>query len=339
MIINFSKGELDRAGDSLVKFPFDPNSLDILNKWRSAHNYPLNTFQATLRKKLKYIDETAITAQRLKRTHSIIHKLQRFESMKLSRMQDIGGLRAIVNSKTKLEKLYKAYLGTKLTHILIRENNYILNPKNSGYRGIHLVYKYKNKLNPNYDGLLIELQIRTRLQHSWATAVETIGTFIGEPLKSSMGNSEWLEFFALVSSAFAIIEKSPKLIDHNNLTNKQLILKIKNISDKLKVFETLDMYKEFIKHTEKLGKGKTFYLLVLDIQRQSIQYTAYPKDKLNEAIIEYSKIESKFNSEKLGQAVLVSADSVLSLKKAYPNYFLDTRVFSERVKKIITNGL
>jgi putative GTP pyrophosphokinase len=178
-----------------------------------------------------------------------------------------------------------------------------------------------------------------QIRYAKATAVETIGTFIGEPLKSSMGNSEWLEFFALVSSAFAIIEKSPKLIDHNNLTNKQLILKIKNISDKLKVFETLDMYKEFIKHTEKLGKGKTFYLLVLDIQRQSIQYTAYPKDKLNEAIIEYSKIESKFNSEKLGQAVLVSADSVLSLKKAYPNYFLDTRVFSERVKKIITNGL
>ncbi len=45
--------------------------------------------------------------------------------------------------------------------------------------------------------LLIELQLRTRLQHEWATAVETMGTFLQSSLKSSQGPEEWLDFFSL----------------------------------------------------------------------------------------------------------------------------------------------
>lgn len=335
--IEYSKGEIDKAGDALVIDPNNIQALEILSNWRSAHNYPLNTFQATLRLKLKAVDENAITAQRLKRTPSIIQKLIRFNSMKLSRMQDIGGLRAIVTSKAKLNKLHKVYKDTKFSHILLKENDYITNPKDSGYRGIHLVYRYKNKEVPGYDGLQIELQLRTRLQHSWATAVETIGTFIGEPLKSSIGPDDWLNYFKLVSSAFAMIEKTSVLKEHQGLSPSRIKANIKQESKRLKVFETLSMYKDFIKHTEKIGKGKTFYLLELDIRNYRIQYTSYPKDRFSDALDAYFIAEAKFNSEKDGQTVLVSADSVNSLKRAYPNYFLDTRVFSDNVQKVINN--
>ena len=52
------------------------------------------------------------------------------------------------------------------------------------------VLRYKNKLVPHHDDLRIEMQIRTKLQHIWATAVETMGTFLGQALKSRQGDQQ-----------------------------------------------------------------------------------------------------------------------------------------------------
>ena len=99
------------------------------------------------------------------------------------------------------------------------ENNackdYIKIPKQSGYRGIDLIFRYKNKNNPSYDGLRIEMQIRTKLQHLWATAVEVMGTLRGEKLKSGMGDEKWQYFFSIVSSYFAYKEIEPPNISRN----------------------------------------------------------------------------------------------------------------------------
>lgn len=91
----FSKKQVARAGEILRSNEFTVEdflwSIDVLTNWRAIHTYPINTFQATLRDKLKQVDEKALVAQRLKRAPSIISKLKRFPEMKLSRMQDIGG--------------------------------------------------------------------------------------------------------------------------------------------------------------------------------------------------------------------------------------------------------
>jgi putative GTP pyrophosphokinase len=98
---HYSKNQINKAGDILIA-PETYSDADqewasqVLANWRACHGYPINTFQATLRQKLKTIDKRAIVAQRLKRAPSIILKLQRFDGMKLARMQDIGGLRAVV---------------------------------------------------------------------------------------------------------------------------------------------------------------------------------------------------------------------------------------------------
>src|SRR4051794_26520510 len=52
--------------------------LDIVNNWRSAHNFPLNTFHIGLKRRAQQIDPKAITAQRIKRLASIELKLGRF---------------------------------------------------------------------------------------------------------------------------------------------------------------------------------------------------------------------------------------------------------------------
>lgn len=119
-----------------------------------------------MREKLRAIDSNALVAQRLKRSPSIISKLKRFPKMKLSRMQDIGGLRAVVSNLEVARQLTESYKSSRFTHDLVGEKDYIEYPKDTGYRGIHLVYKYQNRRVALYDGLHIELQIRTRLQHA-----------------------------------------------------------------------------------------------------------------------------------------------------------------------------
>ena len=156
----------------------------LASRWRLCQRlfiipYPINTFQATLRSKLKHgYSNKSNVGQRLKRMLTIQDKLLRYPAMKLSTMQDIAGVRAILTNVSQAEKLAKEYRTSKnLSHELVDERDYIAFPRDEdGYRSIHLIYKYKNKRNPDYDGLRVELQIRSRLQHIWATAVETMGT-------------------------------------------------------------------------------------------------------------------------------------------------------------------
>jgi len=74
--------------------------------------------------------------------------------------------------------------------------------------------------------LRVELQIRTKLQHLWATAVETMGTFLGQALKSRQGSQDWLDFFTLISSAFSFIEGTPQIPRYSNLSKLRHLVNI-----------------------------------------------------------------------------------------------------------------
>jgi ppGpp synthetase/RelA/SpoT-type nucleotidyltranferase len=99
-----------------------------------------------------------------------------------------------MGSSGEVEKLRKTYLASGLKHKLVGQDDYIANPKFSGYRGIHLVYSYFSDRKETFNGLKIEIQIRTQLQHAWATAVEIVGFFRRELLKSGEGDHVWKHF-------------------------------------------------------------------------------------------------------------------------------------------------
>ena len=90
-----SGGEVNRAGQVLVLGASGPTELEsarnLAERWRACHAYPINTFQATLRRKLKHYNRDPMAAQRLKRMPTIIDKLRRYPTMQLTEMQDIGG--------------------------------------------------------------------------------------------------------------------------------------------------------------------------------------------------------------------------------------------------------
>lgn len=308
----------------------------VLSNWRACHGYPINTFQATLRNKLRKIDPDALVAQRLKRLPSIINKLQRIKGMNLARMQDIGGLRAVVTTLPQLRTLHLEYKTTVFTHTLVSEYDYVDKPKASGYRSVHLVYKYKLRNKSPYDGLQLELQLRTKLQHAWATAVETMGTFLQHSLKSSEGPDEWLDFFALVSSAFAHTERMPLVPGYENLTKAETYRKTRQDAERLGVRDKLEKYSTAVRAIPTTGTTRGVYYLVelqLTGDDSNVKITSFARDKLEEANTQYSIAEQ--NATETGaQVVLVSAGSIDSLKRAYPNYFLDTHEFLSQLDKV-----
>ncbi len=90
-------------------------ALDIANQWRLAHIYPINTFQARLRKMVARFPESLV-AQRLKRMPTIIDKLDRHPNMKLSTMQDIGGVRAVLTNVKIVYAVTKQYEDSKMVY-------------------------------------------------------------------------------------------------------------------------------------------------------------------------------------------------------------------------------
>lgn len=178
---NYSKSQIMRAGQAYV----DPKTTEIdrevargiIDNWRSSHSFPLNTLQINLRSRSTSTDSESLVAQRIKRLPSIRAKLERFPSMNLARMQDIGGCRSVLSTQEDVSVVTKSFLSGRHKHRLIRHDDYVATPKPSGYRSVHLVYAYHSDRSSTYNGLNIEVQIRSRLQHAWATAVETVGTF------------------------------------------------------------------------------------------------------------------------------------------------------------------
>jgi ppGpp synthetase/RelA/SpoT-type nucleotidyltranferase len=337
--LKYSKRQIDEAGSTLT----DPRAsdvekeraLEILGNFRSCHAYPINTFQATLRTKLNKTGIEYLVSQRLKRTPSMILKLERFRNMRLSQMQDIGGLRAILPSMKDVNAIISLYKKAGLQHEIKNEKDYINNPKESGYRCYHIVYKYKNSVNPNYDGLMVELQIRTRLQHAWATAVETMGTFIDHSLKSSQGPTEWLDFFSLVGNAFAYIEGTPTMKLYSHLTREAVFIKVKNDAISLQVINQLEGFSDVIANIETDKRQGSLHLVVLDIANKEVRIKTYSRSAIEEASNDYLREETAITDANKRQVVLVTSSSLDSLRKAYPSYFLDTKEFIRTLKEIM----
>lgn len=337
---DYTKSLINNAGrvlageSSTTDLTYD-QALTIVDRWRACHAYPINTFRATLGKKASNY-EGAIIAQRLKRLPTIENKLRLNPSMNLARMQDIGGLRAIVRTLKQvreLESLYKDQ--SRFKHELVREDDYIQDPRDSGYRGVHLVYKYQNNLAPQYNGLRVELQLRTRLQHTWATTVETMGTFLGQALKSRLGPQEWLDFFALTASAFAHIEKTPLVPGYENLSEKETFETVAYAEAELEVLEKLKTYSAVMKVISEDEKRWSYQLITLYSEQNRVTIVSYARGELERASTDYAAAEKRAAAGERIESVLVSAGPIDALRRAYPNYFLDVRDFIGRIEKIV----
>ncbi|MBE5877072.1 MAG: hypothetical protein E7290_09345 [Lachnospiraceae bacterium] len=332
-IPRYSRNQIDKAGKKIVSEEVTlgelGDALEVLNNWRFAHVYPLQVIADNLRRN----NPDAIVVQRLKRLDSIIAKIKRNAGMSLYNMQDLGGCRVIVDSIEQVYETISRYKDSRIRHILRKENDYIQEPKKSGYRSYHMIYQFHSDDNETYNkNMLIEVQVRTKLQHIWATAVEVMGIYTKSQLKASMGDEDILRFFVLVSSVFATIEKMP--VCPNTIDDYDLLVEeIKAIDNKLQIVSILSAINVAIKHTNDNMKGKGYYLLQLDLKKKMLNVNGFTTGQIELANKIYNEMEALKNPNM--DVVLVSATSFDTLKEAYPNYFTDISRFVEMMRELL----
>jgi ppGpp synthetase/RelA/SpoT-type nucleotidyltranferase len=342
--LQYNQRDVNKAGEYLRQYFLSSQlnheeysrAIKVVNNFRVAHAFPLNTIQNNLRIRAVAINEKNIIAQRLKRISSILTKLDRFPTMDLWQMQDIGGCRAIVRNLDDVEQLVKSYKSSSIRHRLTNEHNYIEKPRSSGYRSWHLIYSYFSDRNDVYNGLKIEIQIRTPLQHAWATTVETVDAFTSQALKSSRGRSDWERFFQLMGSEMAFQERTP-VVENTPSDRKELLKELRHCAQELQVLDSLAGFATALNVTHKASaEGKdAYFLLSLDNINRRLKYTGYKTTELERAAKAYSRQEERIRTGKGVDAVLVSVDYIRNLKRAYPNYFADTRLFSRVLREAI----
>lgn len=348
--LKYTRQDVNAAGRCLIA-DADSNlsmqhehMLEVINNWRSAHGLPLQVLKMTLLNRAKGIDEKAIIAQRLKRLSSIDAKLRvHADWMKLTQMQDIAGCRAIVENIHRLRRLIEIYETSAAKnptgrHLLHKVNDYITEPKGDGYRSYHLVFRYCSiaQKHRGYNELKIEIQLRSRLQHAWATAVETVGTFSGQPLKSGGGELEWRRFFALMGTAIALRESSPLVPDTPSNKN-QLVREIRKLRDQLNVIAVLEGWRTSLNVIQSPKvRDAVVFLLEIDPVAWNVQYLGFTKDELEEASRKYLEREKEIALKGIpgAQVVLASANSLKALRSAFPNYYLDASVFIDTIKEL-----
>lgn len=341
----FKPEQVNAAARKLATMEFpvvnedDLENLAIINNWRSAHAYPLNTFQITLRNKARKIESEAIVAQRSKRLESIHKKLAGKPTMRMTQMQDIAGCRAIFSKLKDVYTLANEYKTSRFDHKFRNEKDYIANPKPDGYRCYHLVYEYRGTREETaaYSGLRVEVQIRSKMQHAWATAVEAVGIFTKQALKSNQGSQDWLRFFSLMGSAIAAIERTPPVPDTPSEKDK-LIAEISQLANQLHVKEMLQAYNATIT-TLGSAKDEKYFIIEMDPEQHKITVRRYKAKQSAEANAVYTELESKIPDNSSTQVVLVSVENINALKRAYPNYFLDTNSFSKIVERVLRGNI
>ena len=331
-----SLNQIDKAGRAILDPEQAFEGILVLNSWRVAHRYPLNALHMTLRNRAIRIDGNAITAQRLKRLESVVRKLYRQQTLQMSQMQDIGGCRAVLSNMSRVNMLRFMYETNPLRHRLARTRDYINDPKEDGYRSVHLIYRFVGKATSSpWNRLWIEIQLRTSLQHAWATAVETVDAFTNENLKFGAGSDDWKRFFQLVSALHARAEKTAP-IPNVPVAYDAIAREAKLLERKLGVIHRLEQYAHITQQITRKKQGINFDWYVLQILPDAgrVIVRGYPLaafDQAKEALI---ALEVKFKGTR-NQAVLVATASLNELRRAYPNYFADTKFFIEVLRSLI----
>lgn len=163
--------------------------------WKREHAKPLSKVGANLRyhvmKEHGEIDGKIDVTQRLKKRDTIIDKLERYPKMKLTRMHDIGGVRARLPSVDCLQAVSRRL---RKTWTVVATRDYLEEAKESGYRAIHH--------DVRRDGRVIEVQLRTIRQDAWANQVEDDGRVHAAGYKFGFGDEAIHDYYRTMSEVF-----------------------------------------------------------------------------------------------------------------------------------------
>jgi hypothetical protein len=320
----------------------DEQALATAQAWRVQHLEPTaRCFEALTRCAEQF--DGAVVSYRLKRMNSILRKLLRLNSnFKLGTLDDIGGCRLIVSS---VDEVYRAVgvLNDELGEPKIKD--YISSPQSSGYRSYHAIYQIPER-GISYR---IEVQIRTHLQHLWATGVEAVGEVYGLEYKSPdvraslEGEAQKRDRFLMLSShLFAREEGRPGVPD---VADDLAVVRhdVGVICESTHLLDDLRAARSGIVVQTDSDQKDEYFLLCLSREIQFFNIVGFPEfEAANE---EYQRLEKEslrtdsgnditIAEPEFDNVVLVKAESAEAIKSSYLNYSLGVEGFIRQVEQL-----
>lgn len=164
--------QIDRLGERLrARAVISAADLALLQAFRAEHEEALVEVQTRIERALPGVDQTA----RIKTIQTLHDKLRR-QPTKLSRIQDIAGVRVVqdmdLNEQDAIvEKLRREFHGAKIIDRRVDPT--------FGYRAVHVIVRI-GRCN-------CEIQVRTAQQHLWAEIVERLADRWGRQIRYGSG--------------------------------------------------------------------------------------------------------------------------------------------------------
>ena len=189
MATELSKSQIDRLGSRIRQGSLRDSDLKLLDEYRRSFGRAYTTVVSTIRNQL-HLEPTGRPA---KSTISIADKLLR-ESIRLTQIQDIAGCRIVVPDVREQDRAVGIVSATFLGSTVIDRRT---NPSH-GYRAVHIVVAVAAKL--------VEIQIRTRMQHVWAETSEKLSDTVEPSLKYGGGPEAYRVMLLRASSVVAAVE-------------------------------------------------------------------------------------------------------------------------------------
>jgi ppGpp synthetase/RelA/SpoT-type nucleotidyltranferase len=112
--------------------------IQVLESFRGLFPYPLKKVTVGIRQFVERESTEILVAQRLKRFPSILAKLSRQPTMRLSQMQDVGGCRAVLpGGKVEVEGVLNRIRANDWDIRVLTD--YSITPRSTGYRAAHVL--------------------------------------------------------------------------------------------------------------------------------------------------------------------------------------------------------
>lgn len=206
-----SKSAVRRAGSTIRDYMeggCSEEALDAALKtvvaYRAQFADPLVVVQTKLRRIHGDLDmqgePSQQVTQRLKKSTTIVDKLSREPGLNLTRMQDVGGCRMVVESIEHL-RMVEFEIQNTWGGSLHHTKDYITTPRDSGYRAVHMIVIES--------GLQIEIQLRTEVMHRWAVLVEAFSGVVSQNLKQD--GSHLIQDFLKIMSVMNALEEADQV--------------------------------------------------------------------------------------------------------------------------------
>jgi ppGpp synthetase/RelA/SpoT-type nucleotidyltranferase len=328
MNMKLSKTLIDKAGRALAldtERDVDKYILftDVFDEYRKKHIEPLSKTTIELQQWLTKYDKDYFIAQRLKRKPQILRKLKRF-STRLSQLQDIGGARIIVDQNNDIDELVNFlkghFEGSKELKVIRMTDYRGQGREDSGYRAFHVILER--------DGIKMELQLRSKIQHYWAETIERTSIIYGHHLKELDGDPTVIHYFKTLSDLFYEIESGRKpgaalrtQVEGLRIKSEQIIQN----SDTKNVFTSYvneGMINDLEMKEKRVDPSNiNNWIIVFNWNIGSFVTWEMITNNPTSAIKKYVEFEDIYPSEKGYEVVLVGASQVSTIRQTHSHYF------------------